>query len=205
MGSDINRYSLESIKILVEELFGGLDNVFLKSGNAADSLEMDAVLQFTPEVVIVGANRFFSILDPRTFSSVVEGFSKQIQRRGYLVAGISVYSDRNQQELDFLYHCNQKEYQVEESELGVLVQKKHPFEAYMKKEGLSEGQLVDRICAATQLPVSQVDISKAVEQVFYHPKHFREKLMEHGFEQESSRFVNQSGHFDREVVLFKKS
>lgn len=204
VGSDVNRYSLESTKLLVEELFGGLDNIFLRYGNAADSLE-DLPLHFTPKVVVVGANRFFSILEPKVFHSVVQGFCTQMKGEGYLVAGISVNSDKNLQMLEKLVlKRSPDKYDVEENELGIVVYRKNPFAELMEKQQLSEKELIHLIHTETQLPVDKIDISKAVDQILYDPKSFRSSMERHTFETMHSKYVAQPMHYEREVVLFRK-
>ncbi|MCB1110348.1 MAG: hypothetical protein KDK64_05155 [Chlamydiia bacterium] len=58
VGTDINKYSLESLKLLIEEGFGGLDNIFLRRANASEPIDMSQ-LGFSPNVFVVAANRFF--------------------------------------------------------------------------------------------------------------------------------------------------
>ena len=41
VGTDLNRYSLESIRLLIEEELGGLDNVYLRYSNAIEPFESE--------------------------------------------------------------------------------------------------------------------------------------------------------------------
>jgi hypothetical protein len=52
-------------------------------------------VKFTPQVFIVAANRFFSILDPLVFNSVVKSFSEERKSAGYLIVGINLASSEN--------------------------------------------------------------------------------------------------------------
>lgn len=199
VGTDINMYSLESLRILIEEGFGGLENVFLRRANAADPLDTGE-LGFNPNVFVVAANRFFSVLDPKVFGSVVRGFSEQIQGEGYLVTGINTTSPENVEMLK-MYEDN-PDYQIEETELGKVLYEKNPFDEQMKKLGMGTQDLVKMIHEETGLPEKEVDISKIVLQVFYDPDRFIENVEREHFAVLDRRVVKEN--LSRLGILFKK-
>jgi hypothetical protein len=202
VGTDLNRYSLESIRLLIEEEFGGFDNVYLRHSNAAEPFEGEQ-LGFSPKIFMVAANRFFSILDPKVFDSVVENFSQQMKKEGYLVAGINLESHANMEILEEMIEGNPS-YSLEEEELGRVLYLKEPFTEFMKREGLSERDLIDRIHNDTKLPKDKIDISKIVEQVYYNPEKFAKKIeSQQRFSVIDRRIVKENP--GREVLLFKKS
>ena len=200
VGTDLNKYSLESIRILIEEEFGGLNNVFLRHSNAAEPFESDQ-LGFAPKVFVVAANRFFSILDPKVFDSVIESFSHQMKKEGYLIAGINLASPSNMELLEEMIEGNPS-YSLEDGELGRVLYLKDPFIGLMKRDGLNENDLIDKIHDDTKLPKAKIDISKIVEQVYYDSEKFVEKVQQQHFMVVQKRIVKElSG---REVLLFKK-
>ena len=200
LGTDLNRYSLESIRMLVEEKFGGLENVFLRYSNAADPID-DVQLNFSHRVLVLAANRFFSILDPKVFDSVVESFSQQIKREGYLVAGISLLSPENLARSEMFIESNPDEYFLEEVDFGLVWYRKNPFKELMEK-GQSEEDIVDMIHTETSIPKNSIDISKAVMQVYYDPDKFIEKIEKHSFSKIERKLTEE--YSGREVILFKK-
>jgi len=202
VGTDLNRYSLESIRILIEEGFGGLDNVFLRCSNAADPID-NLQLGFVPNVVVVAANRFFSILDPDVFDSVVGNFSRQMNEKGYLVSGISLSSPENLERPKMLIEMDPDKYCLEEIDLGTVWYQKDPFKKLMEKEGYSEQDLINMIHKATGLSKSSIDISKTVMQVYYQPERFIEKIEQHSLKLSERKMVKE--YSGREVMLFKKS
>jgi hypothetical protein len=200
VGTDLNRYSLESIRLLIEEEFGGLDNVYLRHSNAAEPFESEQ-LGFTPKVFVVAANRFFSILDPKVFDSVVESFSQQMKAEGYIIAGINLASPINMGVLEEMIEGNPN-YSLEDGELGRVLYLKDPFTELMKRDGLNENDLINKIHNDTKLPKDKIDISKIVEQVYYDPEKFAEKIQQQSFAIVNRRIVKD--HPGREVLLFRK-
>lgn len=201
VGTDINRYSLEALKLLVEDGFGGLDNVFLRHANAAEPIDMGQ-LGFSPNSFVLAANRFFSILDPSVFRSVVRSFSEQMQGNGYLVAGINTTSPENMELLEEFYRENPM-YQVEDNELGKVVYRKNPFAKRMEAEGLNEKDLVKIIHKETGIPIEEIDISRIVRQVYYHPERFIDRIEKESFATLDTRIVKRNP--SRLVALFKRN
>ena len=200
VGTDLNRYSLESIRMLVEEKFGGLENVFLRYSNAADPID-DVQLNFSHRVLVLAANRFFSILDPKVFDSVVGSFSQQMKREGYLVAGISLLSPENLARPEMFIEASPGEYFLEEVDFGSVWYRKNPFKELMEK-GRSEEDIVDMIHTETSIPKDSIDISKAVMQVYYDPDKFIEKIEKQSFAKIDRKLTEE--YSGREVILFKK-
>lgn len=205
IGTDINGNSLESIKLLVEEEFGGLDNVYLRFGNAVDPL-VGIPLGFTPKVVVMGANRFFSILEPTVFNTMLGSFQRQIGQRGFLISGITTNSRRNldlvQQFTLLKRHGNS--YSLEDCDYGKILYLKNPFQEHMEQEDISKDQLIDKIHMTTGLKKTDIDISRVVSQVYYDPAKFIEAVEKHSFKMKKSTKALQPMHDEREVVLFER-
>jgi SAM-dependent methyltransferase len=202
VGTDINRNSLEAIKLLVEEEFGGLDNVYLRFGNATDSID-DIQFGFTPKVVVMGANRFFSILDPTVLHPILSSFRQQIGQQGFLIAGITTNSARNLRNIQSLQKRYPDKYSLEDSEYGTILYQKHLFLDYMLREGIDEKKLIDDIQQTTGLEKDKIDISRVIRQVYYDPAAFIKAVEKHSFEKKELRDVLQPMHDERMVVLFK--
>ena len=126
-----------------------------------------------------------------------------MKREGYLVAGINLASPDNMSRLEEMIEDNPS-YSLEEGELGKVLYLQGPFTELMKREGLSESDLINQIHNDTKLPKDKIDVSRIVEQVYYDPEKFAKRIQnQQRFSVVDRRVVKDNP--GREILLFKKT
>jgi hypothetical protein len=209
IGTDINSFSLEIFKILLEE---GLkiknDELFqLRNVNASKPLDEIALAISPCRRLITGANRFFSVLDDVSFQAVIENLKNELKKGDFLAVGITTNSEFNKVEADKFVETGQYILQPMKSELGYFLMLVNPFEQDLKN-GIfkSREELIQDIHMETKLPIDKIDISKVVFQGFYDPDKFTDDIKDKiGIKKSPlTENIQQIGQFEKEVKLFQK-
>lgn len=210
IGTEINRYSLESSKILMqEELGGNFDGISLRYANASEPLVNLDLPEGSHHKVIIGANRFFSILEPTSFYSILVNISQQIGTNGFFAAGITTdhVSNINTAKA-LLIKKDPKRFHFDDlpNGLGKVVYMLNPFKESLEK-GIFSSQvaLEEDIHHLTGIPLAQIDTSKIVHQVYYNPTKFKEQVESHGLLFEQFKLIDEPMYDKREVFLFRGS
>ncbi len=157
--------------------------------------------------LVIGANRFFSVLDDISFKAVIENLKNQLTKGDFLALGITTNSKFNKAEADKYVNDGQHILQPMDNKLGYFIMRLNPFEQDLKNGVFkSREALIQDIHEQTKLPIGEIDISKVVFQGVYDPDKFKDHITkEIGMNQiSSSDKIPQKGQLEKEVKLFQK-
>lgn len=215
IGTDISPFPLEIFMILIQYGFNiDIDGLSIRQANASDPLDEKKFDFPLSRKLVIGANKFFSVLDSQSLNNVSKSLLEQLMPGDQLAAVITTNSQKNLDSANtFNVKKNPTRFALEpmKNGLGVFLMHLDPF-----KEQLEDGTLESRealmqdVIAETSLPREEVDISKVVHQAYYDPEKYRDYMTNLTREKAEMKFLQkedvfQWGHDEKQIMLFEKN